>query len=62
MTQSKEKSEKTIRERKIELSKKMKQLNIIEDEINEVAELKRNLAEQGLDIPTLVKLVKEFKQ
>ncbi len=62
LTQSREKSEKTIRERKMELSKKMNQLNIKEDEINEVAELIRNFAEQGLDFPTLAKLAKEFKK
>ena len=61
LTQSREKSEKTIRESEMELSKKMNQLNIKEDEINEVAELKSNLAEQDLDITTLAKLAKGFR-
>ena len=62
LTQSRETSEKTIREREMELSRKMNQLNIRETEINAAVELQRYLADQELDIPTLVKLAKEFKK
>lgn len=61
LSQSREEAEKVIRERKAKLSEKMKQLNVKEIEVSEVARLKAVVAEQGLDIPTLLKLAKEFK-
>ncbi len=60
LSQSREEVEKVIREREAKLSKKMKQLNVKEIEVSEVATLKAVLAKQALDIPTLVKLAKEF--
>jgi hypothetical protein len=44
-----------------ELSAKMKQLAVDREEVEEVAQLKNSLGEEGLDIATLVQLTKEFK-
>lgn len=54
--------EANVRKTKIEqeLAVKMEQLNVKNDEVEKVATLKVDLAEQGLDIPTLIKLGKEF--
>ena len=43
-----------------ELSNKMKQLEVRQGEVEEVAKLKMELAKLGLDIPTLARLAKEF--
>jgi len=60
LAQSREASNKTIRERELALSKRMKQFDIEENDINDTAKLKSYFAKQDLDIPTLVKLAKEF--
>lgn len=44
-----------------ELSIKMKKLNVQYKETEEVSKLKAELSKQGLDLPTLLKLAKEFK-
>lgn len=44
-----------------ELTQKMRQLKVKQSEVEEVARLKAELARQGLDIPTLIKLAKEFE-
>lgn len=43
-----------------ELATKMKQLQVNQAEAEEVATLKKQLGKNGLDIPTLVKLAKEY--
>ncbi len=40
---------------------KIKKLNVQYKEVEEVAKLKNELSKQGLDLPTLLKLAKEFK-
>jgi hypothetical protein len=40
---------------------KMKKLKVQYKEVEEVAKLKTELSQQGLDLPTLLKLAKEFK-
>ena len=40
---------------------KMKKLNVQDKEVEAVAKLKTELGKQGLDLPTLLKLAKEFK-
>ena len=40
---------------------KMKKLNVQDKEVEAVAKLKTELSKQGLDLPTLLKLAKEFK-
>jgi len=51
----------TLAQMKQELSTKMKDANVTEKEITEIAELKTNLDKKGLDISTLVKLAKEVQ-
>jgi len=45
---------------KRELNIKIKQSKVKQTEVEEVSKLKAQLSQQGLDIPTLVKLAKEF--
>jgi len=40
---------------------KMKKLSVQCKEVEEVAKLKAELSKQALDLPTLIKLAKEFK-
>ena len=40
---------------------KMKRLNVQYKEVKVVVKLKTELSKQGLDLPTLLKLAKEFK-
>jgi hypothetical protein len=43
-----------------EFENRKKELNVNSEEVKEVAKLKAELSKQGLDIPTLVRLAKEF--
>ena len=43
-----------------EFEHKKKELNVKSEEVKEVAKLKADLGEQGLDIPMLVRLAKEY--
>ncbi len=52
------KAEQTKLEEELEIMKK--KLNIRSEEVKEVAKLKTELGKQGLDIPTLVTLAKEY--
>jgi len=38
----------------------MKESEVSQEEIDQVANLKTTLGKQGLDIPTLIKIAKEF--
>ena len=52
--------EKRLAEYKEEVTNKMKECEVAQQEIEMVATLKAHLAKQGLDIATLMKLAKEF--
>lgn len=55
-------NEATIKKNQLdrEMETKMQQLKIKQEEVEEVARLKASLRQQGLDIPTLIKVSKEF--
>ena len=42
------------------VTNKMKESEVSQEEIDQVANLKTTLGKQGLDIPTLIKIAKEF--
>lgn len=44
----------------IELASKIKQMDLKNKDIEQIAQLKSDLVKQGLDIPTLIKIAKEF--
>ncbi len=60
LNQSRKEAEGVIREREAKLSTKMKQLNVKEIEVNEVAMLKAELTKKGLKLQTLLNLAKEI--
>lgn len=43
-----------------DITNKMKEFEVTQEEIEQVASIKADLAKQGLDIPTLIKMAKEF--
>lgn len=55
-------AEDSLAQTKQEISTRMKDAKVTEKEITEIAKLKADLDKKGLDIPTLVKLVKEVSQ
>jgi len=58
----KELAKDTLAQTKQEVLAKMEEAKITEREIEETTELKADLNKKGSDIPTLVKLAKEFSQ
>lgn len=61
LTQSKIKTQDKVTEFKQQLALKMEELDVQDKEVEQVSTLKTELAKQGLDIPTLIKLAKEFE-
>jgi len=60
LTQLQKEAQATISKLKKDFADNMKQLSVKQAEVEQVARLKADLYKSGLDIPTLVKLAKEF--
>ena len=56
-----QKVKETIAKFEKDVPDKMQECEVAQEEIEQVAALKADLAKQGMDIPTLMKVAKEFK-